>query len=442
MINKELRLLIKNDLEFSKSFRRYYLKEIYKKYQNIIDENIKFKTNNNQEKLYCFLNDIKYRPICQLENCNNEVSFYGFKIGFNQFCSDVCRAKATHFQRILSEFKKLNYTLTNDIKQDINTLQQVKHRKDFPVYYLIYRFYKNEINDKVKHISNENHTEKLFCYINNITKYDKCYCGNDIINFKDFESGYHTYCSNKCAQSDLKIIEKKRNTYYNNTGYYIPLQNPEVQEKMKQTNMRKIGVEYPAQDINIQEKMKQTYFQRTGYYYSFQNPEIREEGMLKKYGIKSAQLVPEIREKTKNTNIEKYGGTNPMHDPEIAERALINAYKMKDYIMPSGDIRKIQGYENFALDILLETYNENEILTDTIDMPEIWYEHNDSEHRYYPDIFIPHENKIIEVKSQYTFDNMKEINLLKQQACINADYNFEFWIMNDKVDISKIIICK
>jgi len=36
-------------------------------------------------------------------------------------------------------------------------------------------------------------------------------------------------------------------------------------------------------------------------------------------------------------------------------------------------------------------------------MPEIWYEFEDKRRRYYPDIYIKSQNKIIEVKSDYTF---------------------------------------
>lgn len=48
--------------------------------------------------------------------------------------------------------------------------------------------------------------------------------------------------------------------------------------------------------------------------------------------------------------------------------------------------------------------------------------------RYYPDIFIPHQNRIIEVKSKYTFEKDKEKNLLKSLACKKLGFNFEFRI--------------
>jgi len=39
--------------------------------------------------------------------------------------------------------------------------------------------------------------------------------------------------------------------------------------------------------------------------------------------------------------------------------------------MPSGDIRKVQGYEPFALDILVKKYKEDDIKTDRKDIPRI-----------------------------------------------------------------------
>lgn len=61
----------------------------------------------------------------------------------------------------------------------------------------------------------------------------------------------------------------------------------------------------------------------------------------------------------------------------------------------------IKGYEHLALDELVKIYNEDDILTDRNDMPKIMYNFNDKTLRYYPDIYIKSENKIIEVKSTY-----------------------------------------
>jgi hypothetical protein len=53
-------------------------------------------------------------------------------------------------------------------------------------------------------------------------------------------------------------------------------------------------------------------------------------------------------------------------------------------------------------------------------------------HKYYPDFYIKNENKIIEVKSEYTYNSDLEINLLKKQSFIDNDINFEFVIVCKK----------
>jgi len=51
-------------------------------------------------------------------------------------------------------------------------------------------------------------------------------------------------------------------------------------------------------------------------------------------------------------------------------------------------------------------------------------------HRYFPDFYIKSENKIIEVKSAWTYNINFDINQLKMQSCLNKKYNFEFMIID------------
>lgn len=72
--------------------------------------------------------------------------------------------------------------------------------------------------------------------------------------------------------------------------------------------------------------------------------------------------------------------------------------------MPSGKVVKIQGFENSAIDMLLKTYNEEDIVIEYSEMPEVWYFMEDGKYRrYLPDIFVPKDNLIVEVKSTYTY---------------------------------------
>ena len=65
-----------------------------------------------------------------------------------------------------------------------------------------------------------------------------------------------------------------------------------------------------------------------------------------------------------------------MQNEEIMQKISKNAYKLKEFEFPSGNKIKIQGYEPFAIKELLENYNENDILTGTSNVPEIWYDIN------------------------------------------------------------------
>lgn len=56
-------------------------------------------------------------------------------------------------------------------------------------------------------------------------------------------------------------------------------------------------------------------------------------------------------------------------------------------------------------------------------------------HRYYPDIYIQSLNKIIEVKSTYTYKIDFDKNLKKAKACKSLGFNFAFMI----VDKNKLI---
>jgi hypothetical protein len=47
-------------------------------------------------------------------------------------------------------------------------------------------------------------------------------------------------------------------------------------------------------------------------------------------------------------------------------------------------------------------------------------------------VYLVSQNKIIEVKSEYTYKAAYSINVRKKQACLNLGIYFEFWIYNSK----------
>jgi hypothetical protein len=126
--------------------------------------------------------------------------------------------------------------------------------------------------------------------------------------------------------------------------------------------------------------------------------------------------------------MDKFGVEYPQQVPEFFERSQKSSHKLKPYILPSGKEIKIQGYENYALDKLLQTYQEQDLTVGVSLVPKIIYTLKEKSKRYYPDIYILKDNLIIEVKSTYTMNKELDKNLAKRKACIEQGYDFKFWI--------------
>jgi hypothetical protein len=195
-------------------------------------------------------------------------------------------------------------------------------------------------------------------------------------------------------------------------GVEHPLQNEEFKNKAKQTTIDKFGTEYASQLSQFKEKVKQT--------------------CLKKYGVENAAQNSIIKEKMKKTNLERYGVENAAQSQEIQEITQKNAKKYKEYKMPSGNTVKVQGYEPFALDELIKTYKEDDIKTERKEVPRITYTVNNKQRYYFPDIYIPSENKIIEVKSTWTYKSKQDNIQQKADATKKAGYDYEIWIYDSK----------
>ena len=140
----------------------------------------------------------------------------------------------------------------------------------------------------------------------------------------------------------------------------------------------------------------------------------------------------DVVSKNRLTCIKKYGVENPMQDLSVFNKQGRSNKRFKDYVFPSGNIARIQGFENKAIDELLKSYNELDIVCSRLLIPKIPYTKlNGRPAKYYPDIYIPKDNLIIEVKSKWTYSGKPEwldTNLLKQQATLDAGYNFKFLI--------------
>jgi len=279
-------------------------------------------------------------------------------------------------------------------------------------------------------------------------------------NFRMLVQNKSFYCV-FCQKTNSQIKMKATNLI--KYGSEFNLHNPEVKQKRTNTFIEKYGG-HPSKSNYIKQKKKETFIKNYGVDHNMKSNEFIiniKNSFLEKYGVDHQMKLEEIKQKMKMTNlikygtecslnnievknkmiknnISKYGVEYPNQNPEIADKCKNSSFRFKNYILPSGNIIKTQGYENYALDFLLknENINENDIITGCKNVPTIWY--NDElgkKHRHYVDIFIPNLNKCIEVKSIWTSEKKKDCIFLKQESAKQLGYNYEIWIYNKKGEI-------
>lgn len=240
-----------------------------------------------------------------------------------------------------------------------------------------YKLYGNTFSYIDTSYNGNKFSEKLYKYIYGERKCKKC---NTLLTSKQFRSffgGYmEEFCSKKCA-----------------------LHSDERTNHIKQTKLGKYGSS------------------------SYNNLPKQQATMLARHGVKhNWSGNGSLREKCYETNLKLYGARHP-----------INNYQHKKYILPSGKIIKVQGYEPFALDYLLKIYNENDLVSNRKTIPKFYYiTYDNKKHIYYPDIFVKSKNLIVEVKSKWTSEFNPTIDILKERAVISSGYKFQKMIFNSK----------
>lgn len=222
----------------------------------------------------------------------------------------------------------------------------------------------------------------------------RCSCGNE--SKKKFEM-LNVYRYPYCESCSLKKKENKRVETCQNT----------------------YGVQNTAMLIDIRKKIYDTN--------------------LMKYGD-HPKRTREVQEKWLATCVEKYGG-HPNQNADVQAKTESNSYIHKDYMLPSGDVIKLQGYEPYALDDLLQEYDEDDIIIGRGRVPRFHYIEDDIKRVYFPDFYIKSINTIIEVKSDWTL-KLRSCRLQsKTEAVLKEGYKYKVLVYSSKKKCIKTIQC-
>jgi hypothetical protein len=236
---------------------------------------------------------------------------------------------------------------------------------------------------------------------------------------------------------NAEIKQKATDTIISKYGTTNVMLCEEVKEKIKITNNEKYGCDYATQSPEVREKTEKTSLEKYGVKCNLMleaNKDQVKKTNLEKYGTEYSLQNEGVKQKGRMTCIEKYGVEYPNQNKEQFEKTQKSSKKYKNYTFPSGAIRRVQGYEPFALSELIKIFTEEQIKTDRADIPTITYNKDGKSKYYFPDIFIPHEKKIIEVKSTWTYKSKLDSIQEKAAATKAAGYNYEIWEYDAKAN--------
>ena len=201
------------------------------------------------------------------------------------------------------EITKLNYGKDDVLKAYIKSESPLRLKSnnkqilDLPIF-----------EDILKN-TNPEYSDKARCYLFIMNKFEIT-CGNEgcsnIVKFDNYKNTFRQFCSVKCRNQDTtlrKQISKKWND----------VKKDALNKKIKETCVKKYGVENVMQTEDAKQKIKKTCLKKYGVEYTTQTLEMKQkskETCLEKYGVEHAWQDPSIRQKATNTTIKRMGVEN------------------------------------------------------------------------------------------------------------------------------------
>lgn len=266
-----------------------------------------------------------------------------------------------------------------------------------PESYFVKRYpeFHNEINRKYP--DDISFYEKLYWNIHNITTYPLCpICGDNRLHFHSRTKGYYANCSIKCSRNNPDVNKKREDTNLKRYGAKNPFGGKTIQEKIRNTNLKKYGVEYPMQNASIQLKSEDTFMGKYGVRHYLESEEGKNKIISK---------MDESIKKRDATNINRYGTTVPMRLDSIKDKknsTCKDRYGVDHYTMT--DEYKDRAYQSKKEH---GTFNSSSIEDDFarwLDDNDINYvrQYRSEKYPFNCDFYFPDEDMYFEINGTWT----------------------------------------
>lgn len=114
-------------------------------------------------------------------------------------------------------------------------------------------------------------------------------------------------------------------------------------KKIKETSLKKYGVEHPFQSEEVKSKIK--------------------DALIEKYGVDNPLKSTKIKKKVQKTNLEKYGEITPSKNKDIIEKSIQRKVDLGFYnLFENGDsIMKLCEENNVPFSSIYKLYKENNL---------------------------------------------------------------------------------
>lgn len=370
-------------------------------------------SSSNTESYYLFINGLSSIPECPI--CKKPRLFKKFNQGYYETCNKPECKNAYTYNSIKNSFKD-KYGVENP--SNIKEVQEKRIQTFIKKYGVENPYQAEEVKDKIKQTWLENYG------VDNPLKSTE-------VKEKIKSTLQEKYGVTNAYQLQ-EVLDKLKERYGDDFGFGSNF----FKKRSKETCLEKYGHEFFLSDKELHKTITKTMEELYGGR-GMGSQEIKkkiEETNIKKYGNKIPSKTKKCKEKSIKTCLKKYGEPHHMQNINVFDNFYKSIYKRKEIKFPSGRVEKVQGYEPQAIDELLNNgYNEDDIVVSNKEIEKyvgkIFYGFKDKQHRYYPDIYIISENKIIEVKSKYTYYKNLQMNLAKQKVCLEKGLQFEFKII-------------
>ena len=171
-------------------------------------------------------------------------------------------------------------------------------------------------------------------------------CKSDV-KFLSYKRGYRIYCSKKCSNSDIDLINLKLEIYKETCMSKYGVDNASksmvvidkikesrklidykpINIKSKETFLKKWGVDNPSKLNQVKKKKEKTNIDNWGVSNPFKSELIKDKirkTNIEKYGYYHPVMSVDIQNKIKKTNIERWGVDNYKSSQIDKEEALIS----------------------------------------------------------------------------------------------------------------------